>query len=246
MNSAGQEKINNNDDFAPMTSQMKQFELTKFLLNNLQNYNLKPTTKLVLLYLTDCYNPRKADVFPKQKTIAEKMGISEASVIRAIAELHKEGLIISERKYSNRYKFTNKILAKSAKNFIVDKMQVVKPQNETEKLAKCELHEHEQKKEQEKEQPVEIKSHKDEDFEKIRLFAVKKGAKNPIAYAKAIIRSGNDKEILDNIEKEQKRQKWAEKQHIERMKQVEMDKRLSCPPPAQWIELKAKLLQNCT
>jgi DNA-binding Lrp family transcriptional regulator len=89
---------------------LRQIDLVNWLLNNLQQFNLKPTTKLVLLYLAGCYNPKHADVFPKQKTIALKMGISEASVIRAISELHKEGLIISERKYTNRYKFTSRIL----------------------------------------------------------------------------------------------------------------------------------------
>ena len=87
-----------------------QIKLTNWLLNNLQQFNLKPTTKLVLLYLSGCYNPKHADVFPKQKTIALQMGISERSVISAIQELHKEGLVISERKYTNRYRFTARIL----------------------------------------------------------------------------------------------------------------------------------------
>ena len=89
---------------------IKQVELLNYLLNNLQQFNLKPTTKLVLLYLAGCYNPKHADVFPKQKTIALQMGISERSVISAIQELHREGLVISERKYTNRYKFTSRVL----------------------------------------------------------------------------------------------------------------------------------------
>lgn len=92
------------------THAIKQVELLNFLLNNLQQFNLKPTTKLVLLYLAGCYNPKNADVFPRQKTIALQMGISERSVISAIQELHKEGLVISERKYTNRYRFTSRIL----------------------------------------------------------------------------------------------------------------------------------------
>ena len=89
---------------------IKQVQILNFLLNNLSQFNLKPTTKLVLLYLAGCYNPKHADVFPKQKTIALQMGISERSVISAIQELHKEGLVISERKYTNRYRFTSRIL----------------------------------------------------------------------------------------------------------------------------------------
>lgn len=94
----------------------KQVQLTNYLCNNLSQFNLKPTTKLVLLYLSSCFNPKHADVFPKQKTIADRMGISERSVISAIRELHKEGLIISERKCSNRYTFTSKVLSQVPEN----------------------------------------------------------------------------------------------------------------------------------
>ena len=94
----------------PVIKELTQVQLSNWIVNNLSQFNLKPTAKLVLLYLASCYNPKHADVFPKQKTIADRMGVSEASVIRAISELHKEGLIISERKYTNRYKFTSRIL----------------------------------------------------------------------------------------------------------------------------------------
>ena len=113
---------------------LRQIDIVNYLLNNLSQFNLKPTTKLVLLYLAGCYNPKHADVFPKQKTIALKMGISEASVIRSIAELHKEGLIISERKYTNRYKFTSRILnlGGMVKSFLeTNNMQVKNSQNVT-------------------------------------------------------------------------------------------------------------------
>ena len=130
---------------------VKQVELLNFLLNNLSQFNLKPTTKLVLLYLAGCYNPKHADVFPKQKTIALQMGISEASVIRAIQELHKEGLIISERKYTNRYRFTARILNLGGMDEVFlqdDKMQVETSQkaiSETSNLqASCKEQEQEQ------------------------------------------------------------------------------------------------------
>lgn len=44
-----------------------------------------------------------ADVFPKQKTIALKLGISERSVMRTVQELFKAGLILIECKHTNRY-----------------------------------------------------------------------------------------------------------------------------------------------
>ena len=75
-----------------------QFRLTNKTVNNLSQFDLTPTAKLVLVYLTTCYNPKKADMFPKQKTIAMKLGISERSIVRAISELIKAGLIVVECK----------------------------------------------------------------------------------------------------------------------------------------------------
>lgn len=93
-----------------------QFELTTNIITKLNNYKLTPTAKLVLLYLTTCYNPKHKEVFPKQKTIADKLGVSERSVTRAIQELFKEGLILIECKYTNRYKFTSKIVQEQLEN----------------------------------------------------------------------------------------------------------------------------------
>ena len=44
------------------------------------------------------------------------MGVSERSVTRAIQELFKAGLILIECKYTNRYKFTSKIVQEQAEN----------------------------------------------------------------------------------------------------------------------------------
>lgn len=229
---------------------IKQVELTNYLLNNLQSFNLKPTTKLVLLYLSSCYNPKRADVFPKQKTIADKMGISEASVIRAIAELHKEGLIISERKYSNRYKFTHRLLANCAKIVFLEpeEMQVENKQIETEKLAKCELHVYEQSNEQFKDQEKKedhLKASKVSlaDFEKLKQYATSKGAKNPAAYANKIIKNGNAEEILKQIA-EPERIKENAKKRIESFKQYidEISDRTNIAPPSEEIQQRAQAL----
>lgn len=87
-----------------------QFNLTQNTIKYLNIFDLSPATKLVLLYLTSCYNPRKEYIFPKQKTIADKIGISERSVIRSINELIKNEFCVKKRqKYkSNYYTFTNK------------------------------------------------------------------------------------------------------------------------------------------
>ena len=85
---------------------LSQFELSKVALKNLNKFDLSPTAKLVLLALIDCYNPRKEEIYPKQKTIADDLGISDRSVTRAIKEITDAGLLIYERKYQNRYKMT--------------------------------------------------------------------------------------------------------------------------------------------
>lgn len=127
-----------------------QFELTQKLLQNLNNFKLTPTAKLVLMYLSSCYNPKHAEMFPKQRTIADKLGISEASVIRAICELHKEGLVISERKYTNRYKYTSKFL--TSLGILDNKMQVENSQNESKETCKLQPLLIEPKREQNKKQ----------------------------------------------------------------------------------------------
>lgn len=90
---------------------LTQYELSTQIITKLNTFKLTPTAKLVLLYLTTCYNPKHREVFPKQKTIADKLGVSERSVTRAVQELFNEGLILIECKYTNRYKFTSRIVS---------------------------------------------------------------------------------------------------------------------------------------
>ena len=201
---------------------VSQIELTNFLLNNLSQFNLKPTTKLVLLYLSGCYNPKHADVFPKQKTIALQMGISEASVIRAIQELHKEGLIISERKYTNRYKFTSRILNLGAMVEDFSQPEEIaenKCKNfskETEKFAPACI---EQKIEQKIEQTVDKKCSpvekeirggnvylfQSEEDRILEEYAIKHGARNVKAYINTLKSSGSAKKII----REYKTKRWV-------------------------------------
>lgn len=170
------------------THGFSQFELSKKVLNNLYKYNLKPVTKLVLLFLCDCYNPKHGEMFPKQSTIAQKLGVSEVSVIRAISELHKEGLIISERKYTNRYSFTSRILSEPPINE-QNKMRVQAKQKDSskpiKKIAPC----IEQKRETKKSTNI-------EDYKILKKYADKRGAKNIQAYINALIKSGSAESII--------------------------------------------------
>lgn len=175
------------------THAFSQFRLTNNLLQNLYKHEITPTAKLVLLYLSSCYNPKKADMFPKQKTIAAKLGISEASVIRAISELHKEGLIISERKYTNRYKFTSKIVSEQPQNekiFEIDILQGETSQNEIRETCKMQPHDI---------QPMSkpIKQPQSSSDDKYLLqYAKMKKAKNPQKYIEAIKKLGGADEVI--------------------------------------------------
>lgn len=175
------------------THGFSQFKLTDRLLKNLNKYELSPTGKLVLLYLSSCYNPKKADVFPKQKTIANKLGISERSVVRAIQELVKDGLIFVESKYTNHYVFSSKIVQKPSQNekfFEPENLSDDLSQNDTSKRDNLSHHEHEPKKEQEK-QPLNM-----EDYKILKKYALRRGAKNIQAYINALIKSGSAESII--------------------------------------------------
>ena len=198
---------------------LRQVDLLNYLLNNLQQFNLKPTSKLVLMYLAGCYNPKHADVFPKQKTIADKLGISEASVIRAIQDLHKEALIISERKGINRYRFTSRILNLGAMDEDLpqsNNMQVGNSQNEI--LETCNLQPAciEQEKEQVKNNSV--NSFSDiEEFKILKNYAERKGARNVKAYIDALKANGS----ADRIIKQEKEKQAIESYHAKRVEDTQ-------------------------
>ena len=185
-----------------------QFELSKRVLNNLYKYDLKPIAKLVLLYLCDCYNPKHGKMFPKQSTIAKKLGVSEVSVTRAIQELHKEGLIISERKYMNSYRLGQKIVCETSENEqnkMIDKTY----QNEKQSI-KMIPHEHEQIKEQNK--PTNV-----EDFKILKEYAKNKGAKNVTSYIAALKRNGSAEKIIKDF----KAKEAANRYYAQQIKETE-------------------------
>lgn len=209
------------------------FELTKHLLNNLQQFKITQTAKLVLLYLADCYNPKKADMFPKQKTIAEKLGVSEISVTRAISELHKEGLIISERKYTNRYNFTSRILPERAivkQNKMIEK----KYQNDNKEPIKMIAHDKEQIK----------RTNKPTDDELLmKAIEQKKGVFNKVAYMNAIKRNGGASEIVKEMRQAEINTRYmfqATKDFIKNDQEYRIN---SVPPTESWKNL-GKILRG--
>lgn len=226
--------------FEPLT----QFELTQKLINNLQQFNITPTAKLVLLYLSSCYNPKKADIYPKQKTISLNLGISERTVVRAIAELLKEGLIVIECKYQNRYRFTNKIV----KNFNLENMSLAKGQKgskQDDNLAQHEPIIHEQIKEPTEEKKLASKVSL-ADFEKLKQYATSKGAKNPAAYANKIIQNGNTEEILNQLAEPERIKENAQRRIAETKQLADSiaDRSLSAPPPEEVKQRAAALIER--
>ena len=206
------------------------FDLTKNLLNNLQQFEITPTAKLVLLYLASCYNPKKADMFPKQKTIADKIGVSEVSVTRAISELHKEGLIISERKYTLRYKFTSRILPEQ-------------PEMEQNNL-KEETHQNDNK------QPIKMIGHDKEQIKRknkltndefLIKYAESRGVKNKVAYINAIKRNGGDLEIVKEMKQAQINKTFMQNEVKRFIENDRENRKNAVEPPKVWKELKFKL-----
>lgn len=198
------------------------FELSKKTLNNLSQFNLKPIAKLVLLYLCDCYNPQHGEMFPKQSTIAVKLGVSEISIVRAIQELHKEGLIISERKYTNRYKFTSKIV--SEEGIIEEKEMIVETYQNEKETIKMITHDHKQIKETNKTTNV-------DEFKILKEYAQRFGAKNIPAYINGLRKRGAVEKIIADYKELQASEKWHKKRTEETFKNIREVKAIETSSP---------------
>lgn len=210
-----------------VTHAITGFELTKKALYISSQYGIKGVTLNVLLYLTTCYNSKNKYVYPKQKTIAEMISASERSVVRAIQELVKAGLIIVECKYSNRYVFTSKLTGKCPQNekiFTSEKMSDDLSKNFTLKDDKMSPHDKQQIIETNIPTKEELKKENSsilplEDFKILKTYAQKMGAKNINAYINKLISSGSAKDII----KEAKQIQANAKGMIAKAKKVQED-----------------------
>ena len=163
-----------------------QFELTNNLINKLSQFKLTPTAKLVLIALSTYYNSKHAFIFPKQKTLADKIGVSERTIVRAISELVKEGLIIIECKYTNHYKFTQRIVSQC-------------PENLSDNIRQNDIKEDDNLSfENKKHDNIKNKAvvFKIEEEKKLREYAISHKAKNINAYVNWLKSSGKANEIL--------------------------------------------------
>lgn len=195
-----------------------QFELTQSLLQNLNKLKLTATENIILLELSLFYNPKHADIFPKQKTIALKANCSERSVIRAVQSFIKAGLIMVECKYTNRYKFTQKLLNlcglvkdfKQGDNLSYSGCQNVIKEGDN-------LSHHEQSIEQKKKTKVVAlknseKSETISDEEVLRIYAEKHAKSNIQGYINSLKIKGVAADIIRQYREKEGVQKYWERQ----------------------------------
>lgn len=215
-----------------------QFELVNYLLQNLYKWDLKPIEQLVLLQLAYHYNPTKRFVFPKQKTIAQKINVSERSVIRAIQSLVKAGLIMVECNLSNKYCFSPKLtaeLAQNEKKFEQDKMSDGNDKNSShnDKMSHPLI-------EQTNElinEPLQL-----EDYKILVSYAKEHKARNVNAYINALKQSGGAQQIIQQHKNITKRYDTGETKRIEKI----MNEEIEPMPPEFFKNLRAKLVAQCS
>lgn len=196
---------------------LSQFRLTNKLLNNLSQFKVSPIAKLVLLELSACYNPNKPDMFPKQKTLAAKIGVSERSIVRAIQELFKAGLILIECKYTNRYVFTSQIVSEppqQSKKFEQEKMSDDLRHNNRKQTDKLSEHDIQPINEQIKE-PVKV-----EDYKILKEYATArvKDKTKVNAYINTIVRNGGAEIIIAKQKEKEAADRFAAKRIEETQK----------------------------
>lgn len=212
------------------TYAFSQFTLTNKLLQNLYKYKLTPTAKLVLLELSTCYNPKHGDMFPKQKTLANRIGVSERSVVRAVSELVKEGLVLIECKYTNHYKFSSRITSECVENLSVDSRQNnIQPQDN--------LSAHEQKTKPINKPTDKVGGNVYSEEDQILIdYATKHGAKNIKAYIAKLKLSKSADKIIAEYKKKRVITRIAIKNVQETKKLLAsfeaMAKEENCPPVA--------------
>ena len=225
-----------------------QFELTQSLLQNLNKLKLTATENIILLELSLFYNPKHADIFPKQKTIALKANCSERSVIRAVQSFIKAGLIMVECKYTNRYKFTQKLLNlcglvkdfKQDDNLSYRGCQNVIKQGDN-------LSRHEQNKEQKKKTKVVVlknpeKSETISDEEVLRIYAEKHAKSNIQGYINSLKIKGVAADIIRQYREKEGVQKYWERQAAQTSELVkELASLKGDPMPKSFKDLKKTL-----
>lgn len=213
------------------------YKLTHKTLNNLSQFKLTPTAKLVLIYLTSCYNENNKYVFPKQEKMAKCLGVSERSIVRAISELVKERLIIIECKYINHYKFTQRIVSQCVEN-LSDNIG----QNDTQQDDNLTHHYiepiHEPIKEPLKNKGDNVYSIEDEKI--LREYAIKHNAKNIQAYVNTLKASKSAENIIKQSKNRMIRGYKATERYLQNEKEYQKTA-IGCLESQAFLDLRKKL-----
>jgi hypothetical protein len=228
-----------------------QFELTQSLLQNLNKLKLTATENIILLELSLYYNPKHADIFPKQKTIALKSNCSERSVIRAVQSFIKAGLIMVECKYTNRYKFTQKLLNlcgldkdfKQGDNLSYSECQNVITQGDN-------LSHHEQTiRTKEKNKVVALNKDTENtisDEEVLRIYAEKHAKSNIQGYINALKIKGVAADIIRQYREKEGVSKYWENQAAQTSELIkQMREQKGDPMPESFKQLRETLFKSC-
>lgn len=231
------------------------FELTKKALYISSQYGIKGVTLNVLLYLTTCYNAKNKYVYPKQKTIAQMISASERSVVRAIQELVKAGLIIVECKYSNKYVFTSKLTGERPqyeKIFTSENMSEDSSKKVTSKDDILSPHDRQQIIETNKPTKEVIQKENSsilplEDFKILKAYAEKYAKYNIHAYINKLIKDGSAQKIIKDAKQTQANAKAMENFTQENTKKLEFARANAWNPSEEWRkQQREKLAKNCS
>lgn len=241
------------------------FELQKIALHNLQHWGLKPTTKIVLWVLIDCYNPENGSVvFPSMEYIAKIGDMGLTSAKEGIKELINKGLIIKSKRDKVSGNYNKYLLTPKVQNLTSEQSE-----NEFLEQSKSDLFmivTNKKEKINNKKNVVVLKNSPKEDAEGVSSTAIpsdipeclkRKVATGEIRnlqnYWNSLrpkVKDGYKKQDILEKQKIQDREA-AEKYAIKQceipgqiMEQNKRDAKTSAPATPIWYELKAEFLKN--
>ena len=124
-------------DVTESNTHLSGYELTHLTIHNLGRYDLTPTAKLVLVFLTTHYNEGKNGnvVFPSMPYIAETLGIGLTATKKAIKDLIDDGFILKSKRNKVRGNLNKYGLSPKLKN---QKATILNGQNSTPKQSENE------------------------------------------------------------------------------------------------------------
>lgn len=220
-----------------------QFELTTNIVKNLKQFNITPVTKLVLTFLTTCYNEEQngAVVFPSMPYIADNLGIGLTQTKQAIKDLINEGLIIKSKRDKINGNYNKYLLTLKVQNSTSERSE-----NEFSKQSDSDLSMiRTNNMNKEKTNVVCLKTQKEEiqDREILIQYAKEKRANNIEAYVNSLIISGASANIIQQYKEKEKISKYWNNQAQKTSELVKECRNFEGDEPSEKFKaLKGKLL----